>query len=195
MWDDVYSEKDYVYGRSPNDFLKQHFPVIPKGKVLLLAEGEGRNAVFLAQQGYEVTGVDLSKVGLKKAQKLAAENEVQITTINADLAEFDLGEKRWDGIISIFCHLPPGIRKSLYKRVQKALKPNGAFLLEGYTPLQLSYNSGGPPVAEMMQSKAILTKELPSLTFSYLEEIEREVIEGTKHSGMASVVQAIATSK
>ena len=192
MWNNVYDTDIYVYGKEPNDFLKQHVTKIPKGEVLCLAEGEGRNAVFLAMQGYQVTAVDNSDIGLKKAADLAAENNVEIETICADLSEFDLGNQKWDAIISIYCHLPAKIRKQLFKKIESGLKSNGCFLLEGYTPKQLDYKTGGPPNADMMLDKAILDHELPNLRFELLQEIEREVIEGTKHTGLAHVVQAVA---
>lgn len=191
MWDKAYSTDEYVYGKAPNDFLKSHYATIPKGKVLMLAEGEGRNAVFLASKGYDVTAVDISSKGLEKAEKLASDYGVSIETICTDLEFFDLGENVWQGIISIFCHLPQRIRQNLYKRVEKALMPSGVFFLEGYTPKQLMYHTGGPSMAEMMISKHTLSEELPHITFSHLEELEREVIEGSKHRGLASVVQAI----
>lgn len=193
MWDKTYDTAEYVYGTAPNDFLKAHYQAISKGKVLLLAEGEGRNAVFLAQQGYDVTGVDISAVGLEKAQKLARENNVSIETVCADLATFDLGEMQWDGIVSIFCHLPPDLRRDLYQRVEKSLKSNGVFLLEGYRPEQLGNGTGGPSLAEMMISKDNLLSELPSLNFRHLETLNREIHEGTHHTGMGAVIQAIAT--
>jgi 2-polyprenyl-3-methyl-5-hydroxy-6-metoxy-1,4-benzoquinol methylase len=195
MWDDEYDTEQYIYGKQANDFLKSHYQQLPKGKILMLAEGEGRNAVFLAKLGYQVTAVDISEVGLEKARKLASENSVQIETICANLANFDLGLQQWDGIVSIFCHLPASLRQSLYHRVERALKPQGVMLIEGYTPEQLNFNSGGPPVAEMMVSESILTAELPHLHFSLLQELQREVIEGVKHSGLAAVVQAIAHAK
>lgn len=194
-WDEEYNTTDYVYGKTANDFLREHYREIPNanagGRVLCLAEGEGRNAVFLAQHGYHVTAVDISHVGLEKAAQLANENHVSIETIVADLADFDLGKQQWDGIVSIFCHLPPTLRQSLYQRVEKALKPNGVLLLEGYRPKQLDYQTGGPPVAEMMLSKAILQTELPHLTFSHLVELDRNVVEGSNHTGKGAVVQAI----
>lgn len=195
IWDEEYKTDNYVYGKEPNDFLKENYACIPKGKVLLLAEGEGRNAVFLALKGYQVTAVDISAVGLEKAKKLANENDVSIKTICADLETLDIGKKTWDGIVSIFCHLPPHIRDSLYERVEKALKPSGTFLLEGYTPKQLKYKTGGPPVAEMMVSKDILIKGFSNVEFIHLMELEREVLEGIKHHGLASVLQAIGIKK
>lgn len=193
QWDEEYNTETYVYGKSANDFLRENYSAIPKGKVLCLAEGEGRNAVFLAQQGYDVTAVDISRVGLNKAQQLAEENHVSIQTICEDLATFDLGEQYWDGIVSIFCHLPPELRRSLYQRLEKALKPSGILLLESYRPEQLQYKTGGPSVAAMMTSTSTLMEELPHLTFSHLVAIERHVVEGINHKGLAAVVQAIAT--
>ena len=195
MWDERYNTDDYVYGIKPNDFLRDHMQAIPKGRVLSLAEGEGRNAVFLAKQGYSVTAVDSSKVGLQKAKRLAEENQVLIECIHADLSDFHLGEAQWDGIISIFCPLPPAIRKMLHQKVMSGLKPNGVFLLEAYTPEQLHYGTGGGSSAELMQTKQTLIDELPDLSFQHLLEMEREVKEGIYHTGLASVVQAIAVKQ
>lgn len=192
MWDERYSAAGYAYGTEPNQFLVENFHHIPKGKVLSLAEGEGRNAVFLAKQGYSVTAVDGSLVGLNKAQKLAEQNGVTIEYIHADLADFDLGQNRWDGIISIFNPLPSSLRKQIYKQIESALKPNGVFLLEAYTPDQIKHGTGGGNNADTMQTKESLTQELPGLKFTHLVELEREVIEGTFHTGVGAVVQAIA---
>jgi 2-polyprenyl-3-methyl-5-hydroxy-6-metoxy-1,4-benzoquinol methylase len=193
MWDERYSTEGYAYGTEPNQFLVENFYRIPKGKVLSLAEGEGRNAVFLAKHGYSVTAVDGSIVGLNKAKKLADENGVTIETIHADLADFDPGENKWDGIISIFVPLPSSLRKQLYKKIESALRPNGVFLLEAYTPEQISHCTGGGNSADTMQTKESLTDELSHLKFTHLLELEREVIEGIYHTGLGSVVQAIGS--
>ncbi|MGB0865595.1 MAG: SAM-dependent methyltransferase [Granulosicoccaceae bacterium] len=195
MWDEAFSSEEYIYGKAPNDFLRDNYQVIPKGRVLLLAEGEGRNAVFLAGKGYRVMAMDSSSVGLEKAQKLAEEQGVEIDIHCEDLTTFDLGEQCWDGIVSIYCHLPEELRRDLYRRVQQALKPDGVFFLEGYRPEQLAYKTGGPPLASMMTSKETLAEQLPQLAFSHLLELDREVIEGSYHTGMAAVVQAIATPR
>lgn len=191
MWDERYATEEYVYGAEPNDFLKINIDAIPKGRVLSLAEGEGRNAVFLAKQGYSVTAVDSSSVGLDKAKKLAKENGVNIEFIYSDLAEYDVGQSQWDGIISIFCPLPPSLRKPLHKKVVRGLKQNGVFLLEAYTPKQLEYGTGGGNSVELMQSLDSLSSELKGISFKHLLELERQVIEGVYHTGIAAVVQAI----
>ncbi|MPQ75820.1 cyclopropane-fatty-acyl-phospholipid synthase family protein [Hydrogenovibrio sp. JE_KL2] len=192
MWDDRYAVDEYVYGTSPNTFLAEHYQQLPKGKVLCLAEGEGRNAVFLAEQGYDVTAVDNSAVGLEKAQKLAQQRGVAIETVVADLAHFDLGQSKWDGIVSIFCHLPPAMRQGVHAQIANALKPNGIFLLEAYCPKQLEYKTGGPQVVEMTVSLENLENEIQGLDCLMMHETERDVSEGTFHSGLGAVVQLIA---
>lgn len=195
MWDDRYSAEEYAYGTDPNEFLVEKVSCIPKGKVLSLAEGEGRNAVFLAKQGYAVSAVDASLVGLNKARNLAQENHVFVEFIHADLADYDLGENQWDGIVSIFCPLPSSLRKELYRKVIAGLKQNGVFLLEAYTPDQLKHGTGGGNSVDVMQTKESLRAELAGLKFEHLTELERNVIEGVFHTGVGSVVQAIATKE
>jgi SAM-dependent methyltransferase len=195
MWDERYSAEGYAYGTKPNEFLQEKFSRIPKGKVLSLAEGEGRNAVFLAKQGYAVTAVDASIVGLNKARKLAAENDVAIEIVLADLAEFDLGENQWDGIVSIFVPLPSALRKELYRKVMAGLKRNGVFILEAYTPDQLKHGTGGGKSVDTMQTEHSVRLELAGLKFEHLAELERNVVEGVYHTGIGSVVQAIAAKE
>jgi len=195
MWDERYSSEEYAYGTKPNEFLESNIRHLPKGRLLSLAEGEGRNAVFLAKQGYTVTAVDASRAGLDKARKLAEENGVDLELIQADLADYDLGENQWEGIVSIFCPLPSSIRKQLYRKVEAGLKPNGVFLLEAYTPEQLRHGTGGGNSVDTMQTRETLRLELPNLTFQHLVELERSVIEGIYHTGIGAVVQAIATKE
>jgi SAM-dependent methyltransferase len=193
MWDERYSSEEYVYGKSPNQFLEENYSVIPKGKVLSLAEGEGRNAVFLAKQGYVVTAVDSSQIGLEKAKKLAEEAGVSIELVKADLADFDIGENQWDGIVSIFCPLPSVLRKELHRKVIAGLKKNGVFLIEAYTPDQLKHNTGGGKSVDLMTTKESLSHELIGLKFKHLIELERNIVEGIYHTGLGAVVQAIAS--
>ena len=193
MWNERFAAEHYIYGTEPNDFLRHHYNAIAPGKVLCLAEGEGRNAVFLAQQGYQVTAVDSSDVGLEKAQKLAADRGVTISTIHADLADFELGREQWDGIVSIFGHLPSKLRGKVYRQVVKALKPGGVLLLEGYSQAQLQHQTGGPRDEDLLLSLPGLQHELEGLTFEHLQALEREVIEGTLHTGHAAVIQVIAS--
>lgn len=196
MWDQRYKEEGFAYGTAPNDFLKAEYSKIPKGgKILCLAEGEGRNAVFLAKQGYSVTAVDQSVVGLEKAQDFAAENGVEITTVVADLADYDLGTEAWDGIVSIAAHVPPQLRKDLHGQVIKALKAGGVFILEGYTEQQIEAEGvGGPPASQkqLFMSLDELKIELNGLDFVVGAEVERHISEGKYHQGKSAVVQVVA---
>jgi len=193
FWDSRYETLDYIFGTEPNDFLKESAPHLGgNGEALCLGEGEGRNAVFLAQQGLAVTAVDMSATGLKKAQSLAQANSVSINTHVADLANFEFGENMWNGIVSIFCHLPPALRISVHKRVVSALRPGGLYILEAYTPRQLAYKSGGPSDVAMLYELADLRSELMGLEIIVAREVERDIQEGFAHQGTAAVVQILA---
>jgi SAM-dependent methyltransferase len=192
MWDERYAGDGYVYGTKPNDYLKAHAELFASGaRILCRAEGEGRNAVYLAEQGLDVMAVDASAVGLAKAQRLAKERGVSIETHQVDLADMDLGQQQWDGIVSIFCHLPPEVRQALHQRVYNALKPGGLFVLEAYRPEQLLFKTGGPPRAEWMMTADQLQQELAPLQFEQLQEMDRLVHEGHGHFGLGAVVQAL----
>lgn len=191
-WDERYSEPDFAYGTEPNEFLVSVIARIPKGKILSLAEGEGRNAVYLASLGYQVTGVDGSEVGLCKAQALAAERGVNIKTIHADLGEFNIEPKQWDGILACYCHLPSALLTLLHRDVVSGLKPGGFFVLEAFSREQLARNTGGPQSLDMLMSLEELKQELYGLDFIHAIQTEREVHEGSKHTGLASVIQILA---
>lgn len=192
LWDQRYSEKEYVYGTDANDFLREYAVSLPPGKALCLAEGEGRNAVWLAENGFTVTAVDASSVGLEKASRLAKKRGVQIQTIHTDLADFTIQPNQWDLIISIFAHTPPEVRNKIHKQVVNNLKKEGIFLLEAYTPLQLDYQTGGPPTADLMMDLDTLKNELQGLVMLHGRELVREIHEGKLHQGQGAVVQIIA---
>ncbi|MGD2082648.1 MAG: class I SAM-dependent methyltransferase [Chromatiales bacterium] len=191
MWDQRYAAAEYVYGTAPNDFLVQVADRLPPGRVLCLGEGEGRNAVWLAGRGFEVTAIDASGVGLKKAQRLAAERGLSIATVQADLADYDPGRGCWDALVSIFCHLPPDLRAAVHRRCVAALRPGGVMVLEAYTPRQLDLATGGPPSAELMMELRSLRAELDGLELEIARELEREVNEGRLHHGPGAVVQVL----
>lgn len=191
-WDERYSEPDFAYGTEPNEFLFSVISRIPKGKILSLAEGEGRNAVYLASLGYQVTGVDGSEVGLRKAQSLAAERGVNIKTIHADLGEFHIEPEYWYGILACYCHVPSALRTLLHRTAVRGLKPGGVFVLEAFSKEQLDRNTGGPQSLDMLMALDDLKQELHGLEFIHAVQTEREVHEGSKHTGLASVIQILA---
>lgn len=190
-WDERYSAPGFAYGTAPNEFLVSVVDRIPQGKILSLAEGEGRNVVYLASLGYQVTGVDGSEVGLRKALELARERGVAITTIHADLSEFEIEPEQWEGIISCYCHLPSAIRIQLHHAAVRGLKSGGVFVLEAFSKEQLAYSTGGPPSLDMLVSLDDLKRELTELEFVHAVQIEREVQEGSRHTGLASVIQVM----
>lgn len=193
MWDERYALDGFAYGTAPNDHLVAHAARLPAGPVLCLAEGEGRNAVFLAGRGHPVTAVDQSRVGLDKARALARSRGLTIETVQADLADFTPAPGAWAGIVSVWCHVPPPVRRALHRAVVAGLSPGGVFILEAYTPQQVGRGTGGPPVAGPMMTAAGLREELSGLELEVLEERERDVQEGRYHSGLSSVVQVVAT--
>ena len=192
MWDERFSEPGFAYGTEPNGFLVSVSESIPEGRVLCLAEGEGRNAVYLAGLGHEVTAIDLSTVGLAKAEGLALERGVKIQTIHADLTDFEIEPGAWQGIISIFCHLPPLVRAALHERCLRGLTPGGIFVLEGFTPRQLELGTGGPKDRELLMELENLRQELPGLRLEIAREVVRPATEGKYHRGDVAVVQILA---
>lgn len=199
MWDERYSDTDYVYGTTPNAFLAGVVGHIKcdsnhsqRAKVLSLGEGEGRNAVFLAEHGCVVTAVDASRVGLSKAEKLAKARGVVVKVIHSDLAHLEIEPGAWDCIVSIFCHVPSQLRKALHRKVVNGLRPGGVFVLEAYTPSQLALKTGGPQDVDMTMTLKQLEAELDGLVFEHAQELEREVVEGKFHTGKGAVVQIIA---
>jgi SAM-dependent methyltransferase len=191
FWNQRYSGSGFSYGELPNDFLAEVADRLPPGPLLCLGEGEGRNAVFLARRGHAVTAVDQSEVGLAKARALAARHQISITTIVADLADFELGSG-WAAIISIWCHLPGALRERLHDAIPAALAPGGAFVIEAYTPAQIPFGTGGPKDPDMLPTAAELAEGLPGLTWELLAEREREVDEGAFHGGRSAVVAGLA---
>ena len=193
MWEGRYGgTDDFVYGTDPNDFLAEIAPGLTPGDTLCLADGEGRNGVYLAGLGHRVTSVDLTDAGMAKAARLAAARGVDLTTVVADLADYDLGSNRWDLVVSIFAHTPPPIRRRVHAALATALRPGGTLILEAYTPDQIGRGTGGPRVPELTMDLGRLDDELVGLEFEHRAEFVRSVVEGPGHTGDGAVVQVIA---
>ena len=191
-WNERYDGADYVYGTAPNDFLVSVAAEIPPGPVLCLAEGEGRNAVFLAGRGHAITAVDQSPAGLAKARGLAPTRGVPLATVEADLAEFEIVPQSWAGIVAIFMHLPPALRRTVLARAAAGLRPGGVFVMEAYTPAQLGYGTGGPRDVTLLPTLTELRAELSDVEWLVARELERDVREGGGHTGASAVVQVLA---
>lgn len=192
MWDRRYAEEGWAYGTEPNDFLREVADRLPDGDALCLAEGEGRNAVFLAAgRAGRVIAVDRSGVGLAKAEQLAEARGVALEAVVADLATYEPpGELAV--VTSIWAHVPPDVRRALHAKVVAALRPGGAMVLEAYTPAQVGRGTGGPPDPAFTMTLDGLREELAGLDFAIGRELEREVREGRYHQGPSSVVQVLA---
>lgn len=193
FWDERYGADEYAYGREPNEFLRAEAHRIPAGPVLCLAEGEGRNAVFLAGLGHAVTAIDFSAAGLRKAERLAREKGVELGLVEADLATYEPGPTdAYSGVVAIFAHLRPEIRRRVHAWVPRVLVPGGCFVLEAYTPAQLAFGTGGPKDPAMLMTLEGLRGELAPLRFEIGREIERDVHEGAFHGGRSATVQVLA---
>ncbi len=191
MWDERFSAKDWIYGTRPNEWLvAQASRLARRGRVLSLGEGEGRNAVWLAEQGFAVDAVDSSAVGLGKAQTLASRRGVAVETTVADLANYRPHQGHYDGVVLIYIHLPPSIRTAVHRAAQAALKPGGMVILEAFTPRQLNFRSGGPKDPALLYEPQFLQADFPQVLWEDLREEEVELSEGAFHQGRAAVLRA-----
>jgi SAM-dependent methyltransferase len=190
FWDSRYAEADWAYGCEPNDFLRDQAPQLQAGEALCLAEGQGRNGVYLAGLGHRVTAQDLSPVGLERAQQLAQERGVAIDCLCCDLSELQLEAESTDLVVAIWMHLPPDLRARVHGQAMRALRPGGHLILEAYTPRQLRFGTGGPPTAELLIEPDQVRDEWQGLDWLVLREQERWIEEGPYHRGQSAVVQA-----
>lgn len=193
FWDEKFSPDDYQYGTRPNAFLAaEAWRLDPGSEVLAIGDGEGRNGVWLAQQGHRVTTVDVSPRALQKASKLALDRAVRLSTICADLRSFNWPLESYDAAVAIFVHFRPGDRQGVHRGLANALKPGGLIVLEGFTPDQLAYGSGGPPVAEMLYTPDMLATDFDGFDIVHCEAGDTWLKEGPLHQGQAATVRFIA---
>ena len=191
-WDERFSQPGFAYGDEPNVFVAEVASRIPPGPVLCLAEGQGRNAVFLAQRGLDVTMMDQSAVGLSRARELAAARGASIATVQGDLADFVIVPGSWSGIVSVFAHVPRALRADVHRRVVAGLRPGGAFVFVAYSPRQLQMGTGGPTDVSLLPTLADLRHELAGLELEVADEVVRELHEGALHVGPSALVQVLA---
>jgi cyclopropane fatty-acyl-phospholipid synthase-like methyltransferase len=196
-WNERFAAPGYLFGTAPNRFLEsQHALLKPGARALAVADGEGRNGVWLARQGLKVTAVDFSPVALAKAQALAKEHGVAIETIEADLAAWSWPQRAYDLVVGIFIQFaPPALRAKFFEGMKKALVPGGLLLLEGYRPKQLEYKTGGPPDAENMYTRALLESAFGDMEILHLREYDAEIAEGAGHKGMSALVDLVARKR
>ena len=193
-WNARFSAEGYLFGTAPNAFLASQAHLLKPGMtVLSVADGEGRNSVWLAQQGLEVTAFDLSPVGVEKAHRLAESAGVTVDYRVADVNTWDWDERTYDAIAAVFIQFAsPVERARIFVGMQRALAPGGLLFLQGYTPRQLEYGTGGPPHAENMYTAAMLADAFAGLEILHLAEHDDVIREGSGHDGMSALVDLVA---
>jgi 2-polyprenyl-3-methyl-5-hydroxy-6-metoxy-1,4-benzoquinol methylase len=190
-WHERFSTDEYIYGKEPNGFLVEAAQQFPKGKVLCIAEGEGRNSVYLASLGLDVTAWDYAPAGLEKTKKLADEKGVVVKTELQDLADVLWEEEQWDAIVHIFGHFPKNVMDRTLAGIKKALKPGGFYISELYTKEQLRYGTGGPRIEEMLCNPVEMLEKFDGYFVKHFHIGEVNRVEGQLHTGTAHVVQSI----
>ena len=185
MWDERFGQEAYAYGKEPNTFFKKTLDALPKpGRILLPAEGEGRNAVYAASQGWRVDAFDISTAGRDKALRLAAKRGVHIHYQIADYQSADIETGAYDAVGLIFAHIHERHRRDVHRRLTTALRPGGTMILEAYSKKQLKYETGGPPTEDLLYTVDALREDFAGLAVVRLEQIETEIREGKYHHGM-----------
>ena len=188
-WDHRYSHEDYAYGTKPNEFFKTQIDKLTPGKILLPAEGEGRNAVYAALKGWEVYAFDFSKEGKKKAQKLADRAGVKIYYSTSTIEDIEYSDHFFDVIAFVFVHLPENERRMFHQKMQKYLKNEGLIILEGFSKSQYHRTSGGPKNIGVLFSTYELRKDFSFIKKARIREVVVILNEGCYHQGMASVIR------
>ena len=192
MWDERYQTPEYIFGDQPCQWLIMNQHRLPKsGSAIALGDGEGRNGVFLAEIGLQVTSVDLSEVGLSKARDLASTRGVAIQTVQADLEHYEITPESQDLIVSIYCHLPDVIRKLVHSRAEEGLKPGGLFILEAFHHSQLKYQSGGPKTTDLLYDLDGLIGDFQALQILEAFDGLCSLDEGARHSGLGHIVRLV----
>lgn len=193
-WQGRYAVPEYIFGEEPNAFLASTKKLLPKkGRALAIADGEGRNGVWLAEQGLDVLSVDFSPNGQTKAQALASKRGVSLDLVLADVHEWAYPESAFDVVVEIFTQFSDPVQRSKkWAGMRKALKPGGLLLLEGYTPKQLEFGTGGPKQLDHLYTREMLEADFGRFSKVEIKEYETHMSEGGGHSGMAAVIDLIA---
>lgn len=197
FWNERYAEQEYVYGKAPNKYFQEKLDELRPGRILLPAEGEGRNAVYAARMDWEVSAFDISEEGKNKAEKLAREYKVELDYKVGGLYAMDYREEEFDTIGLIFAHFPKEIKEDYFQQFHKLLRPDGVVIFEAFSREQIDYQkknpkSGGPKDAEMLYTKEELETAFKGYIFEEFEEMEIELEEGEYHKGKAAIIRFVA---
>ena len=194
FWNQRYKADGYLFGREPNAFVKSRAHLFEAGlDVLSIADGEGRNGVFAARQGANVTSVDFSEAAQVKARQLADEYSVEVTFEQRDVYDWDGVDTVYDIVLAIFIQFaPPEKRAALFENIKRLVKPGGLVVMQGYRPEQVSYKTGGPPNAANMYTADLLRDTFSDFDIEHLEVHDSLVDEGSGHSGLSALIDMIA---
>lgn len=196
MWDQRYSATEYVFGTAPAAFLKQHAGVLsPGSETLVVADGEGRNSVYLAELGLNVRAMDVSEVGVVKARQLAAERGVTVDFQVADIMQWEWAEA-YDVVVAVFIQfLDPQQRTTVFEGMQRTLRPGGRLLLHGYRPEQIAYATGGPSEPAHLYDEPLLAGAFAEMEIEILHPHDTKIVEGSGHAGMSALIDLVATKR
>jgi SAM-dependent methyltransferase len=193
-WNRRFAEDGFLFGTGPNAWLREHASVWQPGqRVLSVADGEGRNSVWMAGRGLHVDAFDISEVGVAKARRLAAEQGVDVNFTVSDCDAFPWPEAAYDGVAAIFVQFAdPALRTRLFANMRRCLKLGGTLVLQGYTPRQLVYRTGGPPIESHLYTEALLREAFAEMEITALREYEAELAEGSGHRGRSALIGLVA---
>jgi len=195
-WDARFDTDTYIFGTAPADFLvaqQDRLKAAAGQNALAIADGEGRNSVFMAECGLNVTAMDSSEKGLEKARKLASDRKADIDFQLADLKTWDWAENQWDIVVAIFIQFAdPQFRSEIFSGLKRTVKPGGLILLHGYTPKQVEYGTGGPPTPEVMYTEDLLRDAFGDMQIETLKAYEKVIDEGPGHSGLSALIDLVA---
>ena len=198
FWNERFDKKEFIFGKEPNEYLVEQVSLYlkPNSSVLCIADGEGRNGVWLAKQGMRVTGFDVSDIALSKANQFAADNKVNIQYSLCDTDGFDWQTNSYDAVVAIFIQFAdPEMRARIFKQAYRTLKPGGLFILQGYTPKQLEYKTGGPSLIEHLYTEEMIRELSQDFEILQLQCYEKELSEGARHTGMSALLGMVAKKK
>jgi SAM-dependent methyltransferase len=195
FWNQRFNKEEFIFGKEPNEYLalQTRNYLKPNAKVLCIADGEGRNGVWLAKQGMQVVGFDTSDIALAKANKFARDNQVEVEYSFSDTDSFDWQANAYDAVIGIFIQFAdPQMRERIFQQTHKALKPGGILILQGYTPKQLEYKTGGPSLIEHLYTEEMIRDLAKEFQILDLRCYEKELNEGARHAGMSALLGLVA---
>jgi SAM-dependent methyltransferase len=192
MWDQRFAAEEYFYGKEPNPYFKSTLDGLQPGKIMLPAEGEGRNAVYAARKGWQAFALDFSEAGRMKAMNLAREFNTTVDYQLGNITAFDFGEKHYDAVGLIYAHLEPAFRQEVHRRLVRSLKPGGYMILEAFNKRQLGHSSGGPKSEEMLYDMQMLSEDFKDMEILELEEYRLGLDAGNGHQGEAEIIRLFA---